>query len=77
MQHDLGLLAHRGGPDEADKLILVQDLFAAEAAGGVLLLLGIYPRTVSLLTLPVIAAVAWHWMVRKGFWFGDGGAEFE
>jgi putative oxidoreductase len=49
---------------------------AAEFAGGVLLLLGIYTRTVSLLTLPVIAAVAYHWAIRKGFWFGDGGAEF-
>jgi putative oxidoreductase len=42
----------------------------------VLLLLGIYTRTVSLLTLPVILAVAYHWVVRKGFWFSDGGAEF-
>jgi len=49
---------------------------AAEFLGAVLLLLGIYTRTVCLLTLPVIAAVAWHWMTRKGFWFGDGGAEF-
>ena len=49
---------------------------AAEFAGGVLLLLGIYTRTVSLLTLPVILAVTYHWAIRKGFWFGDGGAEF-
>ena len=49
---------------------------AAETAGAMLLLLGIYTRTVSLLTLPVILAVAYHWMVRKGFWFSDGGAEF-
>jgi len=49
---------------------------AAEFAGGVLLLLGVYTRTVSLLTLPVIIAVTYHWAIRKGFWFGDGGAEF-
>jgi putative oxidoreductase len=48
----------------------------AEFLGAVLLLLGIYTRTVSLMTLPVILAVAYHWMVRKGFWFSDGGAEF-
>ena len=38
-----------------------------------LLLLGVYTRTVSLLALPVLIAVANHWMVRKGFWFADGG----
>ena len=64
-------LVKQGYPD----WVLGYTVFA-EFAGGVLLLLGIYTRTVSLLTLPVIAAVAWHWMVRKGFWFGDGGAEF-
>jgi putative oxidoreductase len=48
----------------------------AEFLGAVLLLLGVYTRTVSLLTLPVILAVVNHWMVRKGFWFADGGAEF-
>src|SRR5712671_340482 len=48
----------------------------AEFAGAVLLLLGIYTRYVSLLTLPVLIAVTYHWATRKGFWFGDGGAEF-
>ena len=47
-----------------------------EFAGAVLLLLGVYTRTVSLLSLPVLIAVANHWMVRKGFWFADGGMEF-
>jgi putative oxidoreductase len=42
----------------------------------VLLLAGVYTRTVSLLALPVLIAVANHWMVRKGFWFADGGMEF-
>jgi putative oxidoreductase len=48
----------------------------AESAGAVLLLLGIYSRYVSLLALPVLVAVTHHWAIRKGFWFGDGGAEF-
>jgi putative oxidoreductase len=49
---------------------------AAESAGAVLLLLGIYARYVSLLALPVLIAVTHYWATRKGFWFGDGGAEF-
>lgn len=49
---------------------------AAESAGAVLLLLGVYSRYVSLLALPVLIAVTQYWAVRKGFWFGDGGAEF-
>ena len=48
----------------------------AETLGAVLLLLGVYSRYVSLLALPVLIAVTNHWAVRKGFWFGDGGAEF-
>jgi putative oxidoreductase len=48
---------------------------AIEFAGAVLLLLGVYTRYVSLL-LPVLMAVANHWMVRNGFWFADGGMEF-
>jgi putative oxidoreductase len=49
---------------------------AAESAGAVLLLLGIYTRYVSLLALPVLIAITYHWAVRRGFWFSDGGAEF-
>jgi len=49
---------------------------AAEFAGAVLLLLGVYSRYVALFTLPVLLAVTHYWAVRKGFWFGDGGAEF-
>jgi len=41
-----------------------------------LLLLGIYTRTVSMLALPVLIAVTNHWATRRGFWFADGGAEF-
>ena len=49
---------------------------AAETAGALLLLLGIYTRTVSVLALPVLIAVTYHWATRRGFWFADGGAEF-
>ena len=49
---------------------------AAEFAGAILLLLGVYTRYVSILALPVLIAVAYHWTMRKGFWFSDGGAEF-
>lgn len=49
---------------------------AIEFAGGILLLLGIYSRYVSLLAMPVLAAVCLHWSTRRGFWFADGGIEF-
>ena len=49
---------------------------AAELAGAVLLIPGIYTRYVALLTLPVLVAVTRHWAIRKGLWFTDGGAEF-
>jgi putative oxidoreductase len=49
---------------------------AAETAGAILLLPGIYTRYVCLLTLPVLIAVTRHWAIRKGLWFTDGGAEF-
>jgi putative oxidoreductase len=49
---------------------------AAEFAGAVLLLLGIYSRYVSALVLPVMIAIVYHQAIRKGCWFSDGGAEF-
>ncbi len=49
---------------------------AAECAGAVLLIPGIYTRYVAFLTLPVLVAVTRHWAIRKGLWFTDGGAEF-
>jgi putative oxidoreductase len=49
---------------------------AAEFAGAILLLLGVYSRYVALFVLPVIIAVAQLWASRKGFWFADGGFEF-
>ena len=38
---------------------LAYPVFAAELAGGVALLLGIYPRQAALLLVPVMAAAAW------------------
>jgi putative oxidoreductase len=48
----------------------------AEFAGAILLLLGIYSRYVSLFAMPVMIALVYHWAIRKGFWFSDGGLEF-
>jgi putative oxidoreductase len=48
----------------------------AEFAGAVLLLLGIYTRYVSVFAMPVMIALVYHWAIRKGFWFSDGGLEF-
>ena len=47
-----------------------------EFAGAILLFLGIYTRYVSVLALPVMMAVTYHWAIRKGFWFSDAGVEF-
>jgi putative oxidoreductase len=48
----------------------------AEFSGAILLLLGIYTRYVSLMLMPLMIALVYHWAIRKGFWFGNGGAEF-
>jgi putative oxidoreductase len=48
----------------------------AEFAGAVLLVLGVYARYVSLFALPAMIAITYHWALRKGLWFSDGGAEF-
>jgi putative oxidoreductase len=48
----------------------------AEFAGAILLPLGVYSRYVSLFAMPVMIALVYHWAVRKGFWFSDGGLEF-
>jgi len=49
---------------------------AAEFAGAVFLLLGVYSRYVALFALPALIAVGQLWLSRKGFWFSDGGLEF-
>ena len=48
---------------------------SAEFASAVLLLLGIYSRWVSLYTLPMMIGATHYWMVRKSFWFVEGGWE--
>jgi putative oxidoreductase len=49
---------------------------AIEFAATILLVLGSYSRYISVLALPVMIAITYHWAVHKGFWFSDGGAEF-
>jgi len=49
---------------------------SAELLGGVLLLLGIYTRYISLYALPLMIAATHFWVVRKGFYFTDAGWEF-
>ena len=51
-------------------------VLVAESAAAILLLLGIYSRYVSLFVMPVMIALVYHWAIRKGFWFTDGGLEF-
>jgi putative oxidoreductase len=64
------------GMDEAGYPVFVSlYTLAIEFSGAVFLLLGIYTRQVCLLALPVMIAVAYHWAIRKGFWFTLGGAE--
>jgi putative oxidoreductase len=64
-------MAEAGYPEWISYYVL-----AVEFAGAALLLLGVYTRYVALFALPVMIAVAYHWAVRKGFWFVAGGAEF-
>jgi len=45
----------------------------AEFAAAIFLLLGIYTRWVSLLVLPMMIGATHIWMVRKSFWFVEGG----
>jgi putative oxidoreductase len=45
----------------------------AEFAAAFFLLLGIYTRWVSLLVLPMMIGATHFWMVRKSFWFVEGG----
>ena len=47
-----------------------------EFAGAIFLLLGVYTRYVCIIAMPVMIAVTYHWAIRKGLWFTDGGAEF-
>ena len=64
-------LAHSGYP----KVVIIYVL-VAEFSAAVALPLGLWTRWGSLLALPLIAGAAHFWLIRKGFWFSDAGAEF-
>jgi putative oxidoreductase len=63
-------MVEAGYPDWVTYYTLVM-----EFSGAILLLLGVYTRYVSLLALPVLIAVVYHWAIRKGYWFTLGGSE--
>jgi putative oxidoreductase len=64
-------LAHNGYPSVVMIYVLLAEFFAAVA-----LPLGLWTRWASVLAMPLIAGASYFWLVRKGFWFGDAGAEF-
>jgi putative oxidoreductase len=64
-------LNHNGYPDWVVIYVLI-----AEFAAAVALPLGFWTRWISLFSLPALAGVSQYWLVRKGLWFTDGGAEF-
>jgi putative oxidoreductase len=63
-------MVEAGYPDWVTYYTLVM-----EFTGAILLLLGVYTRYVSLLALPVLLGVIYHWAIRKGYWFTQGGFE--
>jgi putative oxidoreductase len=50
-------------------------VISAEFAGALLLIPGIYVRWVSIYALPMMLGAARFWLIRKGFYFSDAGAE--
>ena len=50
-------------------------VLSAELAGALLLIPGIFTRYVALYAMPMMAGAAHFWLVRKGFYFTQGGAE--
>jgi putative oxidoreductase len=50
-------------------------VLSAEIAGALLLIPGIFTRYVALYAMPMMAGAAHFWLVRKGFYFTQGGAE--
>lgn len=51
-------------------------ILAVETVGAVLLIPGIFTRWVCLFALPVMLGASQFWLVRTGFFFTVGGAEF-
>lgn len=50
-------------------------VLSAEFAGALLLIPGILTRYVALYAMPMMLGAAQFWLVRKGFYFTDAGAE--
>lgn len=50
-------------------------VLSAELAGAVLLIPGVLTRYVALYAMPMMLGAAHYWLVRKGFYFTQGGAE--
>lgn len=50
-------------------------VLSAEFAGAVFLIPGIFARYVALYAIPMMLGAAEFWLVRKGFYFTNGGAE--
>lgn len=50
-------------------------VLSAEVAGAVLLIPGVLTRYVALYAVPMMVGAAQFWLVRKGFYFTDAGAE--
>lgn len=50
-------------------------VLSAELAGAILLIPGILTRYVALYAMPMMIGAAHYWLIRKGFYFTQGGAE--
>jgi putative oxidoreductase len=50
-------------------------VLSAEVAGALLLIPGVLTRYVALYAMPMMLGAAQFWLVRKGFYFTDAGAE--
>ena len=50
-------------------------VLSAELCGALLLIPGVLTRYVALYAMPMMAGAAHYWLVRKGFFFTQGGAE--
>ena len=50
-------------------------VLSAEVAGALLLIPGVFTRYVALYAMPMMVGAAQFWLVRKGFYFTDAGAE--
>jgi putative oxidoreductase len=63
-------LNNNGYPDWVVLYVL-----SGEFLGALLLIPGIWARWVALYSVPLILGAAQYWIVRKGYWFTEAGAE--